>query len=316
MRRRLMLSLLGLPLLAAPARAQEAFPARPIQIVNPYPAGGATDLMARALAAGLAARFGQSVVVVNRDGAAGAIGTAGVARAAPDGYTLAFVPALVLTVLPVTQPNSGLRADSLRPICQMFSNAQAIAVRADSPWRSLNDLVAAARAAPGRVTYGSLGVASIPHLAMLQWKAAAGLDMAHIPYRGDGAVLTEVLAGRLDAGAIVLGSASGRTDIRLLAIFDTARNPAFPDVPTAIEAGFDVAPTSFGGLMAPAGTPDDRIAVLEAACAEVAASENYRAAARRGLQPEVFHTGAAAFAARLRADAALKAEQLRGIRLE
>lgn len=316
MRRRLMLSLLGLPLLAAPARGQEAFPARPIQIVNPYPAGGATDLMARALAAGLAARFGQPVVVVNRDGAAGAIGTAGVARAAPDGYTLAFVPALVLSVLPVTQPNSGLRADSLRPVCQMFSNAQAIAVRADSPWRSLGELVAAARAAPGRVTYGSLGVASIPHLAMLQWTAAAGLDMAHIPYRGDGAVLTEVLAGRLDAGAIVLGSASGRTDIRLLAIFDTARNPAFPDVPTAIEAGFDVAPTSFGGLMAPAGTPDDRIAVLEAACAEVAASDSYRAAARRGLQPEVFHTGAAAFATRLRADAALKAEQLRGIRLE
>ncbi len=316
MRRRLMLSLLGLPLLAAPARGQEAFPARPIQIVNPYPAGGATDLMARALAAGLAARFGQPVVVVNRDGAAGAIGTAGVARAAPDGYTLAFVPALVLSVLPVTQPNSGLRPDSLRPVCQMFSNAQAIAVRADSPWRSLGELVAAARAAPGRVTYGSLGVASIPHLAMLQWTAAAGLDMAHIPYRGDGAVLTEVLAGRLDAGAIVLGSASGRTDIRLLAIFDTARNPAFPDVPTAIEAGFDVAPTSFGGLMAPAGTPDDRIAVLEAACAEVAASESYRAAARRGLQPEVFHTGAAAFATRLRADAALKAEQLRGIRLE
>ncbi len=316
MRRRLMLSLLGLPLLPAPARGQEAFPARPIQIVNPYPAGGATDLMARALAAGLAARFGQPVVVVNRDGAAGAIGTAGVARAAPDGYTLAFVPALVLSVLPVTQPNSGLRPDSLRPVCQMFSNAQAIAVRADSPWRSLGELVAAARAAPGRVTYGSLGVASIPHLAMLQWTAAAGLDMAHIPYRGDGAVLTEVLAGRLDAGAIVLGSASGRTDIRLLAIFDTARNPAFPDVPTAIEAGFDVAPTSFGGLMAPAGTPDDRIAVLEAACAEVAASDSYRAAARRGLQPEVFHTGAAAFATRLRADAALKAEQLRGIRLE
>jgi tripartite-type tricarboxylate transporter receptor subunit TctC len=315
MMRRLALAAV-LALLAAPTRAQEAFPSRGLQIVNPYPAGGATDLMARALAAGLAARFGQPAVVVNRDGAAGAIGTAAVARSAPDGYTLAFVPALVLTVLPVTQPNSGLRADSLRPVCQMFSNAQAIAVRADSPWRTLGDLVAAARAAQGRVTYGSLGVASIPHLAMLQWMAAAGLDLAHIPYRGDGAVLTEVLAGRLDAGAIVLGSASGRSDIRLLAVFDTARNPAFPDVPTAMEAGFDVAPTSFGGLMAPAGTPDDRIAVLEAACAEVAASEGYRAAARRALQPDAFHTGAAAFATRLQADAAMKAEQLRGIRLD
>ncbi|NGM23410.1 tripartite tricarboxylate transporter substrate binding protein [Roseomonas stagni] len=315
MMRRLVIPAL-LALLAAPATAQEAFPARGMQIVNPYPAGGATDLMARALAAGLSTRFGQPVVVVNRDGAAGAIGTAAVARSAPDGYTLAFVPALVLTVLPVTQPNSGLRTDSLRPVCQMFSNAQAIAVRADSPWRTLGDLVAAARTAPGRVTYGSLGVASIPHLAMLQWTAAAGLDLAHIPYRGDGAVLTEVLAGRLDAGAIVLGSASGRSDIRLLAVFDTARNPAFPDVPTAIEAGFDVAPTSFGGLMAPAATPEDRIAVLEAACAEVAATEGYRAAARRALQPEAFHTGAGAFAARLQSDATMKAEQLRSIRLD
>ncbi len=298
------------------AAAQEAFPARPIQIVNPYPAGGATDLMARALAAGLAPRLGQPVVVVNRDGAAGAIGTASVARAAADGHTLAFVPALVLTVLPVTHPASGLRPDSLRPICQMFSNAQAIAVRGDSPWRSLGDLVAAGRATPGRVTYGTLGVASIPHLAILQWTAAAGLDLAHVPYRGDAAVLTEVLAGRIDLGAIVLGSASGRTDIRLLAVFDTARNPAFPDVPTAIEEGFDVAPTSFGGLMAPAGTPDDRIALLEVACAEVAATEGYRAAARRALQPEAFHTGAEAFARRLQADAALKAEQLRSIRLD
>jgi tripartite-type tricarboxylate transporter receptor subunit TctC len=226
------------------------------------------------------------------------------------------VPALVLSVLPVTQPASGLRPDSLRPVCQMFSNAQAIAVRADSPWRSLGDLVAAARAAPGRVTYGTLGVASIPHLAALQWTAAAGLDMAHMPHRGDGAVLTEVLAGRIDLGAIVLGSASGRADIRLLAVFDTARNPAFPDVPTAIEAGFDVAPTSFGGLMAPAGTPDARVAVLEAACAEVAATESYRAAARRALQPEEFHTGAEAFARRLGADLERKAAQLRAIRIE
>ncbi|TPG59664.1 tripartite tricarboxylate transporter substrate binding protein [Roseomonas nepalensis] len=302
-------------MLAAPhlACAQEAFPSRPLQVVNPYPAGGATDLMARALAAGLQARLGQPVVVVNRDGAAGAVGTLGVARAAADGYTLAFVPALVLSVLPVTQPNSGLRPDSLRPVCQMFANAQAIAVRADSPLRGLADLVAAARAAPGAVTYGSLGIASIPHLAILQWARAARIEMTHVPYRGDGAVMTDALAGRIDFAAIVLGSASGRTDMRLLAVFDTARNPAFPEVPTAAEQGFDVAPTSFGGLMAPAGTPAERVALLEAACAAVAAEEGYRAAARRALQPDAYHAGAAAFAARLARDVAEKAELLRAI---
>ncbi|MCR0984984.1 tripartite tricarboxylate transporter substrate binding protein [Roseomonas populi] len=308
------LALAALALAAAlPARAQEAFPARPIQVVNPYPAGGATDLMARAMAAGLQQRLGQPVVVVNRDGAAGAVGTLGVARSAPDGYALAFVPALVLSVLPVTQPNSGLRPDALRPICQMFANAQAIAVRADSPLRNLADLVAAAKAAPGAVTYGSLGIASIPHLAILQWARAAGIEVTHVPYRGDGAVMTDALAGRIDFAAIVLGSASGRTDMRLLAVFDTARNPAFPEVPTAAEQGFDVAPTSFGGLMAPAGTPPERLARLEAACAEVAGDEVYRAAARRALQPAAYHTGAAAFADRLARDVAEKAELLRGI---
>ncbi|MFC0388491.1 tripartite tricarboxylate transporter substrate binding protein [Muricoccus vinaceus] len=308
--RRSLAAIMALPGLAW---AEEAFPSRPIQVVNPYPAGGATDLMARAMATGLQQRLGQPVVVVNRDGAAGAVGTLGVARAAADGHTLAFVPSLVLSVLPVTQPNSGLRADALRPVCQMFANAQAIAVRTDSPLRTLADLVAAAKASPGAVTYGSLGIASIPHLAILQWARAAGIEMTHVPYRGDGAVMTDALAGRIDFAAIVLGSASGRTDMRLLAVFDTARNPAFPEVPTAAEQGFDVAPTSFGGLMAPSGTPPERIALLEAACAEVAGGEVYRAAARRALQPAAFHTGAAAFAGRLARDVAEKAELLRAI---
>lgn len=313
---RTILAALALALAIAPAaRAQDAYPSRPIQIINPYPAGGATDLMARAMATGLSAQLGQPVVVVNRDGAAGAVGTAGVARAAPDGYTLAFVPALVLSVLPVTQPGSGLQPNALRPVCQMFANAQAIAVRQDSPFSTLADLVAAAKAAPGRISYGSLGIASIPHLAILQWVRVAGIELTHVPYRGDAAVMTDVLAGRLDVAAIVLGSASGRTDMRLLAVFDTARNPAFPDVPTAAEQGYDVAPTSFGGLMAPAATPPDRVAALEAACATVAVGEVYRAAARRALQPAAYHTGAEAFGARLARDVAEKAELLRGIAL-
>ncbi|MBR0656065.1 tripartite tricarboxylate transporter substrate binding protein [Plastoroseomonas arctica] len=305
---------LAFALLAVPAIAQEAFPSRPIQIINPYQAGGATDTLTRVLAAAMAERLGQPMVVINRDGAAGAVGTAQGARAAPDGHTLVFAPALVLSVLPVTQAGAGYGPDALRPVCQAFSNAQAILVRADSPLRSLSDLVSASHATPGGLAYCTLGIASIPHMAMLQWLAASGAAMPHIPYRGDGPVITEVLAGRIPAGAVVLASASGRTDVRLLAVFDTARNPGFPDVPTAIEQGFDVAPTSFGGVFAPRAVSDARVAVLEAACMAAARSESYRAAARRALQPAAYFADAAVFGERLARDIAEKAALLRTIR--
>ena len=306
----------GLAGLPPAARAQESYPSRPIQIVNPYAAGNSTDLLARALAAGLAPRLGQPVVVVNRDGAAGAVGSSFVARAAPDGYTLLFAPALVASVLPVTQRAAGLAVNSLRPVCQAFSNAQALVVRPDSPLRNLADLVAAARAAPGRVTYGTLGVASIPHLAAVQWSGVAGVELQHVPFRSDAAVITEVSTGRLDLGAIVLAAAAGRNDVRLLAVFDRARHPDFPEVPTAIEQGFDVAPASFGGLFAPAGTPEARLARLEVGCAAVAAEEGYRNAARSGTQPTDYYADRAAFTARLADDVARKSELLRGLQLD
>ncbi len=315
-RRALAASLAALPL-AAPvvARAQEAFPVRPVQIVLPYPPGNAIDLLVRALAAQMAPQLGQPAVVVNRDGAAGVVGSVSVARAPADGYTLLFVPALVASVLPVTQPSSGLQVNSFRPICQVFSNSMALVVRPDSPIRDLRGLQAAARANPGQLTYGTLGITSIPHLAMVQWLAAAGVEVEHVPFRADGTVMTDVLAGRIDVGSIVLGSAAGRNDVRVIAVFDAQRHPDFPDSPTAVEQGFDVAPASFGGLFAPAGTPDDRVARIEAACAAAAASEAYRTAARTGSQPPNYFLNAADFARRLQQDIQQKAEVLRGIRL-
>ncbi|MFL1463777.1 tripartite tricarboxylate transporter substrate binding protein [Roseococcus sp. DSY-14] len=312
MRRRALLAGLALPAVAA----AQSWPDRPVTVVLPYQPGGATDTMLRALAGGLQARLGQPVVVVNRDGAAGAVGTLSVMRAPADGYTLAFVPAVVLSVLPVTRPESGLRADGLVPVCQAFSNAQAVVVRPDSPLRDLRDLQRAAQAAPGRINYGSLGTASVPHLAMVEWLAAAGAEMTHVPYRGDGPVMTEVLAGRLEVGAVVLASLGGRTDLRVLGVFDGQRNPGFPEVPTAMEQGFDVAPASFGGLMAPRGTPEERIRRLEAACLEALGDEAYRQAARRSLQPERFWDDRAGFARRLEREVAEKAAVLRRVTLE
>ena len=151
---------------------------------------------------------------------------------------------------------------------------------------------------------------------MVQWMGVAGIELTHVPFRADSTVMTEISTGRLDAGSIVLSSAAGRDDIRLLAVFDRARHPDFPGVPTAIEQGFAVAPASFGGLFAPAGTPDDRVARLEAACAAVAAEDGYRAAARNGAQPADYHAGAAEFGRRLAADIEQKAALLRGMPLE
>jgi tripartite-type tricarboxylate transporter receptor subunit TctC len=314
-RRRFAAGLAALPLAAPAARAQEAFPSRPVQIVLPYPPGNAIDLLVRALAQQMAPHLPQPVVVMNRDGAAGAVGSAFVARSAPDGHTLLFVPALVASVLPITQAASGLQVNSFRPICQVFSNSMALVVRPDSPIRDLADLQARARANPGRMTYGTLGITSIPHLAMVQWLRAAGVEIEHVPFRADAQVLTEVLAGRIDVGSIVLGSAAGRNDVRVLAVFDRARHPDFPTAPTAVEQGFDVAPASFGGLFAPAATPEDRIARIEAACERAAATEAYRTAARGASQPADFYLGREAFARSLAEDVAQKAEILRTIQL-
>jgi tripartite-type tricarboxylate transporter receptor subunit TctC len=312
-RRSLAVAAAGALALPGIARAQETFPARPVQVVIPYPPGNAIDLLVRALAAQMQPVLGQSVVVINRDGAAGAVGSASVARATPDGYTLLFVPALVASVLPVVQAQSGLQPNSFRPICQVFSNSMALVVRPDSPIRTLRDLQEAARARPGRLTYATLGVTSIPHLAMVQWLQAANVEIEHIPFRADAAVMTEVLAGRIDVGSIVLGSAAGRNDVRVLAVFDAQRHPDFPNAATAIEQGFDVAPASFGGLFAPAGTPADRIARIEAACAAAAQTEAYRTAARSASQPTNFYLNAADFGRRLQQDIEQKAVLLRGI---
>lgn len=309
-------SLAGTLVLAVmPVAAQERFPNRAIQIIHPYPPGGTTDGLVRALTPGMSSRLGQSVVVVNRDGAAGAIGTGQVARAAPDGYTLAFVPALVVSTLPHAQPSLGYRVQDLIPVCQTFENIMALVTRSDSPIRNLTELVALARARPGGLSFGTLGVGSIPHLASIEFQDAANVTFGHVPYRGDGPVLTELLGGRLDFAAIVAGSIAGR-DLRVLTVFHGERHPLLPEVPTAREMGFDVAPTSFGGLLAPAGTPASVVAVLEAACAGAAADPLYRTAAQRAFQPASYYLGAAAFGERLARDIADKARILARLDLQ
>jgi tripartite-type tricarboxylate transporter receptor subunit TctC len=282
--------------------------------MNPYSPGGITDMMSRSLAGEMSAHLGQPVVVINRDGAAGAIGTGVVAAARPDGYQLLFVPALVITVLPAMRPDLAYGFDAFDPVCQTFENVMALAVRPDSAFRSIAEVVGFAKANPGRLSYGHQGIGSIPHLATSELVLATGVEIAHIPYRGDAAVLTDLAKGDIDLGAVVMGSLVGR-EFRILGVFAEDRHPRFPEVPTMREQGFAVQQSSFGGLLAPKGTPAAILQQLEQACAQAAASESYRTVAARANQPTVYYRDRAEFARRLEDDRRRKSEIIKTLKI-
>jgi tripartite-type tricarboxylate transporter receptor subunit TctC len=302
------LAAIGAAWLAAPARAQD-FPSRIVKVVNPYVSGSTTDVLARSLAVGMAKRLGREFIVENRPGAGGAIGTLAVVRADPDGYTLLFAPALVLSVVPQARDDAGYKPDALVPVCQTFVNAMALAVRPDSPIRSVADLVAAAKAKPGALNYGHQGPLTIPHLAMEELLLTASIDIIGVPFRGDPLVVTELLGGRIEVASLVLGAISGQ-NLRVIGIFSDMRHVSFPQVPTIREQGYDVSSASFGGLLAPVSTPAPVIAKLTAACAGAAQDDTYANAARAAAQPADYFGDAAAFSQRLKRDIEGKARVL------
>jgi tripartite-type tricarboxylate transporter receptor subunit TctC len=290
------------------AHAQD-YPSRFVKLINPYVAGSTTDVLARALTFGMTSRLGREFVIENRPGAGGAIGTLSVVRSDPDGYTLLFAPALVLSVHPQARTDTGYKPDALVPVCQTFVNAMALAVRPDSPLKTVADLVAAAKARPGAMNYGHQGPLTIPHLAMEEFLLAANADIKDIPFRGDPLVVTDLLGGRLDVASVVLGSVAGQ-NVRLLGIFAETRHSSFPDVPTVKEQGYDVSPASFGGLFAPAGTPAHVVTKLAAACAAAAKNDAYVNAAKNAAQPADYYADAATLRQRLDRDVEGKARVL------
>ena len=290
--------LLACLLLSSPALA---WPDRPITLINPYATGSQADAVSRALAEGMAADLGQPVVLVNREGGSGVVGLRVLAASAPDGYTLAFSALVPLTIQPHLVKDTGLGPEAIAPICNVTENILGVAVRADSPWRSLNDLVAEAKRRP--VSYGSPGPNSAPAIGIARIARAMGGEYVHVPYRADAQALLEVRAGRLDAGAVVVASAAPMVrngEMRLIGTFSLRRHPDFPDVPTAREQGIEAVELSAGGLYAPRGTPAPLLARLEAACAAGMRTAAFKTMAIRwAVLPE--YLGQADFAARLRA---------------
>lgn len=304
-------------LAAAQTWAAEPFPVRPLQFVVPFAAGGGLDANARQFAQALSDVLRQPVSVINRDGAAGSIGLQSVASAKPDGYTIAFTPAVSLTSEPHRIKTINYHLGSFKPICQVFDNIFAIAVTASSPYKVLSDLLQDAARQPGQVSYGTSGTGSIPHLGTSDIEAWAKVDLTHVPYKGDAPMLQDLLAGRLSFGALLASSINPQLQagsLRLLAVYADKRHPSFPQIPTLTEAGVPVVQLSFGGLMVPAATPIEVVNVLESGCEKAIQSSTYREWAQRANQVIDFKA-ATGFEARLRQDSQSKAATLKRLGL-
>jgi tripartite-type tricarboxylate transporter receptor subunit TctC len=275
----------GLGLAAAPAIVSGAvaqsvpatgtWPSRPIRLIIPLPAGGATDLLARLLADGLSTRLGQPVVAENRGVAAGVLAAETAARAEPDGHTLLFASMGTVAILPHLHAKISWRPEDLVPVVLFADVPNVFVVRTDSPLKTLGDLIDTARARPGELSYASPGVGSTLHLSGEMLKAQANVDILHVPFRGGSDSLNQVLSGRIDVSVSSLPTAismvrGGR--MRALAVTTRTRSPALPEVPSVAEAGLpDYDATAWFGLQAPRGTPQPVIEQLNAETREVSA---------------------------------------------
>lgn len=295
------------------SHAQSTFPIRPVQVIVGFPAGGSVDLMARRGATELSGILGQNFVVVNRDGASGTIGFGMLASARPDGYVLGGGPTTPISNAPHFMKGLKYTIDSFEYICQTFENVFAVVVRPESPFKSVQELMNAARANPGKLTFASSGVGTVPHLAISDFAHRQKLVLTHTPYRGEANLVPDLLAGRVDMSGTSIASVIGR-GLRPLALFSESRHPAFPDVPTLRELNIPTLPGGLNGYFAPKGTPEPILKVLESACEKMTRSESFIAAANK-LNQRVQFLNRQEFTQRTAEDYRLKAELVKTLGL-
>jgi tripartite-type tricarboxylate transporter receptor subunit TctC len=250
------------------AQAQ-TYPDRLIRVIVPFAAGGPADTLARLVMQRLSVTFGQNIVIDNRPGAGGTTAAKAAAAADPDGYTLMYGNTATLAVGPAVYKNVGY--DPLRqfaPVALVSTTHNVLVVDPALPVRSLPQLVAYAKANPGKINFGSPGHGTPPHMVGEMFKLRAGIDIVHVPYRGSAAALADIMAGQVqmafeNPSVTVSLVQAGR--LRGLAVTGETRNPQVPDLPTMVESGVDVVSMSFTGVLAPAGTPADIVRKLNAA---------------------------------------------------
>ena len=269
-------------LIAVPiAVAAQTYPTKPVKFIVPFAPGGATDISARIVGQKLGEMWGQTIVVENRGGAAGNIGGAEAAKAAPDGYTLFFTSGSVVTANEHVYPNMPFNpARDFVAVTNVVRGAQVIAVPANSPYQTLKDLIAAARANPGKLNYGHAGVASQTHLAAENFLHTAKLEIQHVPYKGEGPAVADLVAGQINMATPNLAASINfitQGKLRALAVTSRERAPQLPDVPAVAEVlpGFE----NYGwfGIVAPTGTPKEIVDKVYRDTAKVLDSTEMRA---------------------------------------
>jgi tripartite-type tricarboxylate transporter receptor subunit TctC len=295
-------AVIGSAIAAAPALAQNApFPNKPIRIIVPYPAGGATDVAARLVAPRLQDELKQNVIVENRPGASGNLGMVALLQSPPDGHTLAMSLTGMLSINPMTYSKAGFTAADFVPIARISLAPLVLVVPADSPWKSARDMVAAGKAAgKGGLPYGSTGAGGISHVASELVNAAADGNFTHVPYRGGAPLAQALMANEVRWG--LLGTADARAQIqggklRALGQLRATRSELWPDVPTLTEQGirggvdFDM----WFGLVAPAKTPPAAVALLNEKIAQIVAEPEFRRRLNElgGVAPATGNTTAA-----------------------
>jgi tripartite-type tricarboxylate transporter receptor subunit TctC len=259
-----------------PVAAQ--YPERPVTMLTGYPAGGLVDVTARMLAEGMKPKFPKGLVVQIKPGAAGSVAVTELVRAQPDGYTFILTPHSALVIAAQLQDLAYKTPDDYLPFINLVSYFPMIAVRSESPYQSINQLVADAKAKPGQVRVGSPGEGTSSHLNLEEFMRLAGIKMIHAPYQGWGHSSPALLGGHIDALVAQPGELKGQVDgkrMRVLVAFQPQRHPVFPDVPTAKELGWDVANGVWYLLMAPKGTPAAVVKYLHDAAKEAIADPRF-----------------------------------------
>lgn len=296
------------------AFSQDTYPSRVVTVIVPFQAGHGVDLMARALATEFSKLTGQAFPITNREGAAATIGFSALAAARPDGYTVAISPNTPLTIAPHILKSVPYTYDSFVPICQSFENVMALFVGSASPYKSYQELVAAGRAQPGKLSWGTTGVGSVPHLSASAWLSKTGLEATHVPFRGEPQLLPQLMSNEISFASASISGMVGK-GVRPLAVFAEQRHVAFPDVPTMLELGHSAGVPGLNGMFAPRGTPEPVLAMLEKTCAEATASESFRASAAR-LSQRVAFLGRRDFDKRLRTDFDDKAKLIKQLNIK
>jgi tripartite-type tricarboxylate transporter receptor subunit TctC len=295
---RLLLVTLAVLAAVVPSSADEPFPSRPITLVAPFPPGGIADLTGRPLAAALEKVMKNPVALVNRQGAAGAVGMQSVAVAKPDGYTL-LVALSSISIIPEADKLFGRQpaytVDQFAPIALLTADPTVLVVRAESPWKTAREFIEDAKKRPGQISFSSSGVYGTLHMAMELLSQASGIKLRHVPYSGGGPAVTALLGGHVDAlasgpAAVIPQIKAGK--LRPLAGWGTERIAALPDVPTFRELGYpDAEFYIWSGVFAPKATPAPVLVKLREAVRDAAAHPDFKEAMAKQETPIVFKQG-------------------------